>query len=239
MKKVSAIIPTYNRFNYLMNCINSIKAQTFKNIEIIVVNDKSTEKEYYEYNWEENGIKIIHLEENTKQKFGHACAGFVRNQGIKVSSGEYIAFCDDDDIWLPMKTGVQIHEMKKNNLQMSSTDGLIGHKPYNPTKTYKLYNEEAFKKSLQNKYKKLNSNALEKGFPEIWDYNFLKIHNCMITSSVIIHKDILRKINGMNNLVNGQEDKDCWLRALKHTESIYIKEPMFYYDQSHGAGRNY
>ncbi len=46
MDKVSVIIPTFNRFNFLMNTINSIKTQTYKNIEIIVVNDCSTEKDY-------------------------------------------------------------------------------------------------------------------------------------------------------------------------------------------------
>jgi glycosyltransferase involved in cell wall biosynthesis len=46
MDKISIIIPTYNRFNYLLNTIKSIKKQTYSNIEIIVVNDKSTQKEY-------------------------------------------------------------------------------------------------------------------------------------------------------------------------------------------------
>ena len=49
MDKVSVIIPTYNRFNYLLNTINSVKNQTYSNIEIIVVNDCSLEIEYYKY----------------------------------------------------------------------------------------------------------------------------------------------------------------------------------------------
>ena len=65
MEIVSVIIPTYNRFQFLLNSIKSIKEQTYKNIEIIVVNDCSTEKEYYEYNWKENNIIIIHLGENS------------------------------------------------------------------------------------------------------------------------------------------------------------------------------
>jgi len=47
---VSVIIPTYNQFNSLMNSIHSVKEQTYNNIEIIVVNDCSTDKEYYEHN---------------------------------------------------------------------------------------------------------------------------------------------------------------------------------------------
>ena len=67
LDKVSVIIPTYNRFSYLLNAINSIKEQTYSNIEIIVVNDCSTQKEYYEHDWSD--IKIIHLEKNSKDKF--------------------------------------------------------------------------------------------------------------------------------------------------------------------------
>ena len=94
MDKVSVIIPTFNRFKYLLNTINSVKEQTYSNIEIIVVNDNSKEKEYYDYDWEMHNIKILHLAENSKDKFGYACAGFVRNKGIELSSGKYIAFCE-------------------------------------------------------------------------------------------------------------------------------------------------
>ena len=68
MDKVSIIIPTYNRFNFLLNTIKSVKEQTYKNIEIIVINDCSTQKEYYEYNFD-NDIIIINLKENSKKKF--------------------------------------------------------------------------------------------------------------------------------------------------------------------------
>ena len=64
MYKVSVVIATYNRFRYLLNTIKSVKKQTYSNIEIIVVNDKSTQKEYYDYDWESTNIKIIHLEKN-------------------------------------------------------------------------------------------------------------------------------------------------------------------------------
>ena len=115
MKKVSVIIPTYNRFKYLLNTIKSIKEQTYKNFEIIVINDCSTQKEYYEYNWEKNDVIIINLEENSKKKFGFACIGYVRNQGIEIATGHYIAFCDDDDIWFPNKLELQIDRIIKTN----------------------------------------------------------------------------------------------------------------------------
>ena len=55
---MSVVIATYNRFYYLMNTIKSIKAQTYKNIEIIVVNDCSTQKEYYDYDIRSTFLKL-------------------------------------------------------------------------------------------------------------------------------------------------------------------------------------
>jgi hypothetical protein len=91
---------------------------------------------------------------------------------------------------------------------------------------------------LQNIYKGYNSNSLDNGFPDIWNYEFLKIHNCVITSSIVIEKSILDKINNFNAM-NYADDYDCWLRALQYTDSIYVKDICFYYDNNHGDGRNY
>lgn len=239
MDKVSVIIPTYNRFKYLLNTIKSIKEQTYSNIEIIVVNDRSIQNEYYDYDWENNNIKIIHLEKNSKDIFGYACAGFVRNKGIELSSGKYIAFCDDDDIWFPLKIELQIKAIQETGCKMSSTEGLIGVGIYNSKKLYKKYNSEAYYKTLQNIYRRKGTNLLDNGFPIIWNLKFLKIHNCVICSSVVIEKTILDKINNMKYLKNGREDYDCWLRALEYTDSVYVKDICFYYDAGHGDGQNY
>jgi teichuronic acid biosynthesis glycosyltransferase TuaG len=238
MDKVSVIIPTYNRFAYLLNAIKSIKQQTYKNIEIIVINDCSAQEEYKNYDWETNNIIILHLEENSKKKLGFACAAYVRNRGIEISTGKYIAFCDDDDIWFPNKLEIQIEAMKKNNCKMSSTEGLYGLGIYDPKKKYKKYNSEYYNLELKRIYKNKKSNLLDNGFPNIWNLNFLKIHNCVICSSVIIEKEILTKINNMKCIPRA-EDYDCWLKALQHTNCVYIKEVCFYYDGKHGNGQNY
>jgi len=239
MDKISIVIPTYNRFHYLMNTLKSIKNQTYMNIEIIVVNDKSTQTEYYDYDWKGNNIKIINLEKNSKTIFGYACAGFVRNKGIEASSGKYIAFCDDDDIWFPNKLELQMSAIIKSGCKMSSTEGLIGKGVFDNTKSYKKYNKEHYYQILQSIYKRVGSNLLDNGFPHIWKLDFLKIHNCVICSSVVIEKALLNKIDNIKCIKNGQEDYDCWLRVLEHTDCVYVDEICFYYDASHGDGQNY
>ena len=237
MEKVSVIIPTFNRFKFLLNTIESVKNQTYKNIEIIVVNDRSSEKEYYEYDWKD--IKIIHLEKNTKDIFGYACAGFVRNQGITISSGKYVAFCDDDDIWFSHKIELQINAMKQSGCKMSSTDGLIGQGEFDINKRYKKYNSEYYYDILRNIYNSNGSKLLDNGFPYVWDLKFVNIHNCVICSSVIIEKEILDKIGNFKQVKNGEEDYDCWLKALTYTNSVYVNEICFYYDNNHGYCQNY
>jgi teichuronic acid biosynthesis glycosyltransferase TuaG len=237
--KVSIIIPSYNRFKYLLNTIQSVKEQTYKNIEIIVINDCSTEKEYYEYNWKDNGIIILHLEYNTKTILGYACAGYVRNKGIEISTGKYIGFCDDDDILLPIRFELQIKAIEETGCKMSCTDGFIGSGVYDSTKKYPKYNAEYYYQVIRDIYKGRGSDLLESGFPKIWTLEFLKIHNCIICSSVLIEREILNKIGNMNRLRNGEEDYDCWLRALEHTDCVYVNDICFYYDMGHGYGNNY
>ena len=77
MDKVSVIIPTYNRFKYLLNAIKSVKQQTYPNIEIIVVNDCSTQEDYYTFDFKKEfeEFYIIHLPKNSRKTFGNVCGG--------------------------------------------------------------------------------------------------------------------------------------------------------------------
>ena len=122
---------------------------------------------------------------------------------------------------------------------MSSTEGLFGNGVYDINKNYKKYNAEHWYTILQNIYRRKNSDLLKNGFPKIWSLEFLKIHNCVICSSVLMEKNILDKINNFKNVKGGEEDYDCWIRALEHTNSVYVDDVCFYYDGRHGNGQNY
>jgi glycosyltransferase involved in cell wall biosynthesis len=238
MEKVSVIIPTYNRFNFLLNTLDSVKKQTYTNLEIIVINDASTQNEYYTYDWEANGIIIIHLEENSKKKFGFACpGGYQRNFGIDIATGKYIAFCDDDDIWFPDKLELQINAMKSTGCKMSSTNGLLGNGPYDANKLYDNYSQKHFT-FIQNKYKAKGSNLLDNAYPNIWNRDFLSIHNSMVCSSVVLDREII-DLTGRFIIDRTAEDYEYWLRALKYTDSVYVDDICFYYDNGHGFGQQY
>jgi len=91
--KVSVIIPVYNTEKYLKKCLDSVVNQTLKDIEIICINDASTDnslKILQDYAKNDKRIKVINLSENKG-------AGYAKNIGLKVVKGEYIGFVDPDD----------------------------------------------------------------------------------------------------------------------------------------------
>jgi glycosyltransferase involved in cell wall biosynthesis len=108
---ISVIIPAYNAANTIIRCIESVYSQTYDEIEIIIVNDGSTD----------NTVKIVqhfkkeHKKENlyiyTQENGGPSKA---RNNGIRFASGDWVAFLDADDCWLPDKLERQIIFSKEN-----------------------------------------------------------------------------------------------------------------------------
>jgi glycosyltransferase involved in cell wall biosynthesis len=94
MESVSIIIATYNRSNLLKECLNSLLAQTYPDIEIIVVDDGSTD------NTGEAIKEIVHKHKNISYySRPHLGLSATRNFGLKQSRGEYICFFDSDDLW--------------------------------------------------------------------------------------------------------------------------------------------
>ena len=73
-------------------------------------------------------------------------------------------------------------------------------------------------------------------YPEIWDINFIKVHNCIITSSLIVESELIKKIGGFREIQtkNHYSDYDCWLGLLTHSDCYYFKEPLLYYDMTKG-----
>ncbi len=102
MKKFSVVITTKNRKKLLENAIQSVLAQTVTDIECIVVDDASTDGTQEAY---ANDSRVIYVRIDAKDSRG---GNYARNQGVARATGEYIAFLDDDDVWLPNKLEKQL-----------------------------------------------------------------------------------------------------------------------------------
>lgn len=115
---VSIIIPYYNAEKYIRETVSSIIAQSFKDWEMIIVDDCSprecTRSVLESVKDMDNRILVIKTNENCG-------AGGARNEGLKVAKGRYIAFCDADDWWYPSKLEEQLCFMQHNNYAFTCT----------------------------------------------------------------------------------------------------------------------
>lgn len=159
---VSIITPVYNAEMFLSDTIKSVQNQTYKNWEILLVDDCSKDnsaqiiKEFQKY---DDRIKYIKLEKNSG-------ASVSRNTGIKNAKGRFIAFVDSDDIWKPEKLEVQVKYMLENNLGFTFT-------------SYRYMKEDG---ELTNKVAKAPSKI---------NYNGLLKNTIIGCSTVVIDTDIV------------------------------------------------
>ncbi len=112
---VSIITPSYNSSKYILDTINSVISQSYKNWEMIIVDDFSKDNSVEIINIfvkKDNRIKLVSLNENVG-------AAEARNIALRKAKGQFIAFLDSDDLWLPEKLTIQIKFMQTNNIAFS------------------------------------------------------------------------------------------------------------------------
>lgn len=185
MSLVTIIMPYFKKEFFLENSIKSILNQTYKNFEIILINDEINSKsvEFLEnISNKDNRIKVL----TNKKNLG---AGESRNMGINYSKGEYIAFCDCDDLWVSEKLDKQIKFMKKNNINFCHT-------------SYDIINENEDITASRKAKSKINFKELRK--------------SCDIgLSTVIIKKKIFDNTQFKFASLKTKEDFVLWLKMAK------------------------
>ncbi len=201
--KVSVIIPTYNREYLLSYAIYSVLNQTFQDFELIVIDDGSvdkTKKVVEEFQKKDNRISYFY-----QKNKGSSSA---RNLGIKKSKGEYIAFLDSDDRWLPEKLEKQLtlFEKAKENIGIVSCSAID------------YSNERELKEHSFDKLKK------EEYFPKILDKCF--IHS---PSSVVIKKKVIKDVGYFDEKLETCQDWEMWIRILEKYELDFVFSPLFKY----------
>jgi glycosyltransferase involved in cell wall biosynthesis len=205
---ISVIIPSYNRYDLLLKAIESVRNQTFKDFEIIVIDDCSEDDRYKNLNLISD-IRYFRLPKRT------GLPAKVRNFGILQSKGEWIAFLDDDDIWIENK----LYEQYK----MTSK--------YNFICTDSFYENVIFRKVREfHIWKNANSSNTNELNLEI-----IKRHNLIINSSVLIKKTILEEIGYIpeNKEFRAIEDYITWIKVLeKGYVCFFIDLPLMHYNNS-------
>ncbi len=189
---VSVIIPTYNRGWTLKEAIDSVLSQGFENFELIVVDDGSTD----------NTLDILdgYARDIIVLRQDNCGVSSARNAGIVSASGQFIAFLDSDDLWLPGKLAIQVDFFKSNpDAMICQTEELWirNGKRVNPKKRHKKFSGMIFKHSLP---------------------------LCIVSpSAVMLKKTLFTKTGMFDENLPACEDYDLWLR-------ISCKYPIYLID---------
>jgi len=200
--KVSVVIPTYNRAEMLGTAISSVLAQTYQNIEIIVVDDASQDDTQEVVNsFNKKRIRYLRHDRNK----GEAAA---RNTGIQNISGDYIAFLDDDDEWLPDKLMLQMQVLQNTTRKT----GLIycGF----------LVVDKDSHKVLRQRMPSNNGNVHDA---------LMKCNFIAAPSTVIIRKECIKKIGLFDEKIAYGLDYDMWIRISKQYHFDYVGQPLVKY----------
>ncbi len=194
--KISVIIPTYNRINTIKRAIDSVLNQTYKNFEVLIIDDGSTDNtgKFIENNYKDSRINYFY----SKNKG----VSFARNLGIKKSSGEWIAFLDSDDEWLLDKLKKQYEIAKEGKYLLIHGDEIWikNSKRINQKNIHKKSGGDIFKRSLR--------------------------LCLISPSAVMINRCLFDDVGVFDESFPVCEDYDLWLRITSRYNIGFINSPI-------------
>ena len=200
MPKVSVVIPAYNAMKYLPATVEIVLQQSFTDIEILIINDGSSDNIIaWTAQITDPRVQVI-----SQQNQGLSGA---RNTGIHHASGEYIAFIDADDLWLPTKLEKQV-----KCLDNSPQAGLVY--------TWTAWTDETGKPTGV-----IVASHVE-GY--VWEQMVVndKISN---GSSAMVRRICFDKVGLFDTELTSSEDRDMWIRLAAHYHFAVVKEPLTLY----------
>jgi glycosyltransferase involved in cell wall biosynthesis len=192
---VSVIIPTYNRSSQVIEAVHSVFEQTFEDFELIVVDDGSCDGTAESFNPYKGRI-AYRFQENR----GVSAA---RNQGIRMSRGQWIAFLDSDDLWLPKKLETQFQFFSQNPealICQTEEVWIRNGRQVNPLKKHQKFSGDIFAPSLL---------------------------LCLVSpSAVMIKRDLFEQVGCFDEALPACEDYDLWLRISAQFPIYLIDQPL-------------
>ncbi len=202
MTRVSVIIPAYNRAHVLGRAIGSVLAQTYRDFELIVVDDGSTDNTALLPACCDDRVTLVRQDNR-----GVSAA---RNAGIRHSHGEFVAFLDSDDEWLPNKLARQVDRSG------SGTPDFICH-------TDEIWLRDGKIVPQKKIHYKQGGRFFERA-----------LQRCLISpSSVMLSRSLLDKVGWFDPDLPAAEDYDLWLRITAFYEVDFVSEPLVI---KHGGG---
>lgn len=202
---VSVIISTYNYGQYVCQAVDSALAQTYKDIEVLVVDDGSTDDTREHLAQYGGRIRYIYQE--------HKERSAARNTGIRNARGKYLAFLDADDIWLPQKLEFQVPI-----LDQAPEVGLVYCWAYfiNPSGQRIVYNGKDTLRGLA---------AGSRVFEQLLFENVITASG----STAVIRRECVDKVGMFDESLPYAEDQDLWMRITLHYQIAVVTEALVCY----------
>jgi glycosyltransferase involved in cell wall biosynthesis len=193
MPKVSVIIPAYNVAPYIGETMESVFAQTFADYEVIVVNDGSPDTE----DLERALARFIDRVSYIKQENRGASAA--RNTGLRAAQGEFVAFLDADDLWLPNYLDEQTKFIRERHCDLVCADAEVFSDAAHEEKTY--------------------METLMADAPTTGDVTFLGLlsaEQSLITSGIVARRELVFDVGLFDEALRNSQDFDLWLRLARN-----------------------
>lgn len=200
MPRVSVIIPAYDAAHFLGDAIESVLAQTYRDFEIIVVDDGSTDETAAITGRYGSTVRCIHQE--------NAGVSAARNRGLALSRGQYIAFLDADDSWLPSKLEKQMAALE------ASPGSMLCH-----TATHIVFPDF------------VSRSAILDDLPGPVLHNLLLWGNAVNLSTAVCDRSLFDLAGGFDPELSQCADWDLWIRFAMLTGFVYLSEPLANYRQ--------
>jgi glycosyltransferase involved in cell wall biosynthesis len=201
MPRVSVIIPTHNRAEFLRSAISSVLRQTYRDFELIVVDDASADSTH-EVVTSFHGRDIKYVRHDVNK--GDAGA---RNTGLLNSTGDYVAFLDDDDEWLPEKLQAQVELLEASSAKIGGVyTGLL-------------------------RVNKATGKILDVIIPTKRGDLFREIFidSPIVTSCVVLRRQCFEAVGLFDERIPYNNDYDMWIRIAEQFHFECINEPLVVY----------
>ena len=198
---VSIIVPTFDRLEYLAAAIESVFAQTYTRWELIIADDGSgAPTRTYLQSLRDPRVKVIWLAHSGRPSV-------VRNAALRAAHGEYIAFLDSDDAWLPAKLEIQLGSLRRH-----------------PGRHWS-YTRFALVDALGNPAPPTRSGHWPA--PSGWILEkLLKEETVIALPSVVVARELLQQLGGFDEELVMCEDDELWLRLAEHSEADGVDAPL-------------
>lgn len=205
--EVSIIIPTFNRRDTLCRALDSVLLQQGVSFEVIVIDDGSIDGTDQLIAEKYPQVSYFYQENQ-----GPAAA---RNRGIEKARGEWIAFLDSDDAWLPGKLEAQLEFMRRDNIYGAQSSGRDESRPYRICQTEEIWIRNGKRVNPMKKHQKYGGFIFEKCLPL-----------CIVSpSAVMIHRSLFEDVGLFDESLPACEDYDLWLRIAAQFPIGLIERP--------------